>query len=95
MAVAVAVRLLLKKKVRSTNKFSVIFKKWTKTARVLLSRQQFKRLVQVTIKGNKELDNGLNAYFEALWVDVCRKCTKKGGEGEVEVDLDTAASWLF
>ena len=60
-----------------------------------LSRKEFKRLIQATIKGNKELADGLNVYFEALWVEVCRKCTKKSGGGEVEVDLNAAASWLF
>ena len=60
-----------------------------------LSRKQFKRLINKAVKGNKELADGLDEYFEALWVDVRRKCTKKGGGGEVEVDLKTAASWLF
>ena len=90
------VRLLLKTKVRSTNKFSVIFKKMDKDGNGTLSRKAFKRLIKKAVKGNKELDDGLNEYFEALWVDVCRKCTEKqGGGGEDEVDLDTAASWLF
>ena len=61
----------------------------------MLSKKVFKRLIQLTVKGNKKLGSSLNVYFEALWVDVCRTCTKKGGGGEVEVDLDAAASWLF
>ena len=89
------VRLLLKKKVRSLNKFSVIFKKMDKDGNGALSKQEFARLILMTVKGNKELVDGLNVYFEALWVEVCRKCTKKGGGGEVEVDLNAAASWLF
>lgn len=60
-----------------------------------LSKKEFKRLVQLAVKGDKRLGDGLNVYFEALWVEVCRKCAEKGGGGEVEVDLDTAASWLF
>ena len=89
------VRLLLKKKVRSVTKFSAIFKKMDKDGNGALSRKQFQRLIQVTVKGDKELVGGLNEYFEALWVDVCRQCTKKGGGGEVEVDLETVVSWLF
>ena len=57
-----------------------------------MSRKEFKRLIQLTVKSNKELVDGLDVYFEALWVEVC---TKKGGGGEVEVDLETVASWLF
>jgi CRP-like cAMP-binding protein len=86
------VRLLLKKKVRSLNKFSVIFKKMDKDGKGTLSRKEFKRLIQLTVKSNKELVDGLDVYFEALWVEVC---TKKGGGGEVEVGLETVASWLF
>jgi hypothetical protein len=89
------VRLLLKTKVRSINKFSVIFKKMDKDGKGTLSRKEFKRLVQLAVKGDKRLGGGLNVYFEALWVEVCQKCTEKGGGGEDEVDLDTAASWLF
>ena len=89
------VRLLLKKKVRSINKFSAIFKKLDKDGKGTLSKKQFQRLIQLAVKGNKELTDGLGEYFEALWEDVFRKCTKKGGGGEVEVDLETAASWLF
>jgi hypothetical protein len=89
------VRLLLKTKVRSINKFSVIFKKMDKDGKGTLSRKEFKRLIQLTVKSNKELVDGLDVYFEALWVEVCRKCTKKGGGSEVEVDLNAAVSWLF
>ena len=89
------VRLLLKTKVRSINNFSVIFKKMDKEGKGVLSKKVFKRLIQLTVKGNKKLGSSLNGYFEALWVDVCRKCTKKGGGGEVEVDLDTVTNWLF
>ena len=60
-----------------------------------LSKKEFKRLVQLAVKGDKRLADDLNVYFEALWVEMCQKCTEKGGGGEVEVDLDTAASWLF
>ena len=87
--------LLLKKKVRSINKFSVIFKKMDKDGNGALSKQEFARLILMTVKGNKELVDGLNVYFEALWLEVCRKCTKKSGGGEVEVDLNAAVSWLF
>jgi CRP-like cAMP-binding protein len=86
------VRLLLKTKVRSINKFSVIFKRLDNDGKGTLSRKQFKRLIQLAVKGNKELADGLDVYFEALWVEVC---TRKGGGGEVEVDLETVASWLF
>ena len=89
------VRLLLKTKVRSINAFSVIFKKMDKDGNGSLSKKEFKRLIKKTVKGNKELSDDLNVYFEALWVEVCRKCTENGGGGEVQVDLDTAASWLF
>ena len=89
------VRLLLKKKVRSINKFSVIFKKLDKDGKGTLSKKQFQRLIQLAVKGNKELTVGLNEYFEALWGDVFRKCNKKGGGGEVEVDLETVTNWLF
>ena len=80
---------------RSINKFSVIFKRLDNDGKGTLSRKQFKQLIQLAVKGNNELADGLDVYFEALWVDVCRTCTKKGGGGEVEVDLDAAASWLF
>ena len=66
------VRLLLKKKVRSLNKFSVIFKKMDKDGNGALSKQEFARLILMTVKGNKELVDGLNVYFEALWLEVCR-----------------------
>jgi CRP-like cAMP-binding protein len=89
------VRLLLKTKVRSINKFSVIFKKIDKEGNGTLSKIAFRHLIQLTVKGNKKLGSSLNVYFEALWVDVCRTCTKKGGGGEVEVDLDTVTNWLF
>ena len=89
------VRLLLKTKVRSINNFSVIFKKMDKEGKGTLSKKVFKHLIQLTVKGDKKLGSSLNGYFEALWVNVCRKCTKKGGGGEVEVDLNAAASWLF
>ena len=46
-------------------------------------------LVQLAVKGDKRLGDGLNVYFEALWVELYRKCAEKGGGGEVEVDLDT------
>ena len=34
-----------------------------------LSRKEFKRLVQLAVKGDKRLGGGLNVYFEALWVE--------------------------
>ena len=81
------VRLLLKTKVRSIDKFSVIFRKMDKDGNGALSRKQFKQLIHLAVKGNKELVERLNLYLEALWVDVC--------DDAVEVELNTAAKWLF
>ena len=89
------VRSLLQTKVQSINRFSVIFKKMDKEDKGALSKKEFGHLIQLTVKGNKKLGSSLNVYFEALWVDMCRNCTKKGGGGEVEVDLDTVTNWLF
>ena len=87
------VRVLLKTKVRSINKFSVIFRKLDKNGNGALSRKQFKQMIHLAVKGNNELVERLNLYFEAVWVDVCRNSTHK--DGGVELDLDTAAKWLF
>jgi hypothetical protein len=99
------VRLLLKTKVRSLHKFSVIFRKMDKDDNGTLSRKQFKQLIHMAVKGDKELVDRLNLYFEVLWVGVCRGngTHKDGGGGggggdvelELELDLDTAAKWLF
>ena len=93
------VRLLLKKKSRSINMFSKIFKnkRIDQDKNGALSRKEFKSLIQTTVKGNKELSDTLDVYFEALWVDLCQHCEHNvvGDVKEVEVDLETAQKWLF
>ena len=88
-----AVRLLLKTKARSIKKFQMIFGKVDQDHNGSLSKKEFKQLMQLTVRGNKEFSDSLNVYFDALWVDLCETCqTQHNG---VEVDEATATKWLF
>ena len=88
-----AVRLLLKTKARSIKKFQMIFGKVDQDNNGSLSKKEFKHLMQLTVRGNKEFSDSLNVYFDALWVDLCETCqTQHNG---VEVDEATATKWLF
>jgi hypothetical protein len=87
------VRLLLKTKARSINKFKLIFGKVDQDNNGSLSKKEFKHLVQLTVKGNKEFSDSLNVYFDALWVDLCQTCQNQ--HNGVEVDEATATKWLF
>ena len=89
------IRSLLKTKSRSPNKFQTIFNKVDQDGNGALSMKEFKVLVQLTVKGNKEFSDNLNVYFKALWTDLCQKCVNKNGGGEVEVDVNTATNWVF
>jgi hypothetical protein len=89
------VRSLLKTKSRSRNKFQMIFNKVDQDNNGALSMKEFKVLVQLTVRGNKEFSDTLNVYFKALWTDLCQKCVNQNGGGEVEVDVNTATNWVF
>jgi hypothetical protein len=88
-----AVRLLLKTKARSINKFKLIFDKVDQDNNGSLSKKEFKHLMQLTVRGNKEFSDSLNVYFDALWVDLCQTCQNQ--HTGVEVDEATATKWLF
>ena len=93
------VKLLLKTRSRSIHRFSKAFKKMDKDDNGTLSMEEFKRMIQLTVKGNEEFSKSLDMYFDALWVDVCQNSKGSSGSGddgkEVEIDLDTAANWVF
>ena len=89
------VRSLLKTHSRSRNKFQMIFNKVDQDDNGALSMKEFKVLIQLTVRGNKEFSGNLNVYFKALWTDLCQKCVNKKGGGEVEVDVNTATNWVF
>ena len=87
------VRLLLKTRARSINKFKLIFGKVDQDNNGCLSKKEFKHLIQLTVRGNKEFSDSLNVYFDALWVDLCQTCQHQ--HNGVEVDEATATKWLF
>jgi hypothetical protein len=88
----------LQKKCGHAIKFENIFNRIGKDHSGSLSKNQFRKLITLAVKGNSEIVDHLSSYFDALWLDVCQTSHVDDPSLRVEkkqVNLETATNWLF
>ena len=85
------IRSLLKAKIKTEAKLSVVFNKLDADGSNTMNKTEFAKLMRVVAKKQKKLLT--DRFLHLLWVSASH--LRKSGDGEIELDVSTLRAWLF